>query len=85
MLQTTLSASNPDAIQTRRASRHDPVAVARKGAVPRTLSGRDEYPAPRHPTPKHRSVLAAIATHASEYVEFEPPRLEFAIPRTAFN
>jgi len=80
MLQTTLSASNPDAIQARRASRHDSVAVARKGAAPRTLSGRDE-----HPTPKHRSILAAIATHASEYVEFEPPRLEFAIPATAFN
>jgi len=35
--------------------------------------------------PKRRSIIAALATQASEYVEFDPPRLEVAIAPPAFD
>jgi len=35
--------------------------------------------------PKRRSIIAALATQTSEYVEFDPPRLEIALAPPAFD
>jgi len=76
---TTLSSRefNQDIMKAKRAARHGPVVITVRGQPEHVLLSMGEY---RKLTQKKRSIIDAIATHTSEYVEFEPPRLELDIP-----
>jgi len=84
MALTTLSSRefNQDVMKAKRAAKNGPVVITVRGRPEHVLLSMHEY---KRLTQKKRNILDAIATHASEYVEFEPPRLAFEMPTVAFN
>jgi len=81
---TTLSSRqfNQDIMKAKRAAKNGPVVITVRGHPEHVLLSMDAY---KKLTQKKRSIVQAIATHASEYVEFDPPRLEFKMPVARFE
>jgi len=75
MALTTVSSRefNQDIMRAKRAAESGPVVITVRGNPAHVLLSIEEY---KRLTRKKRSILDAIATHASSYVDFEPPRLE---------
>jgi len=84
MSLTTLSSRefNQDIMKAKRAAKRGPVVITVRGHPEHVLLSMNEY---KKLTQKKRSIIDALATHASEYVEFEPPRLEVDMPVMEFN
>jgi len=84
MTLTTLSSRqfNQDIMSAKRAARDGPVVITVRGHPEHVLLSMDDY---KKLTQKKRSILEAIATHTSEYVEFEPSGLEFEVSAANFK